>query len=190
MPSEKFNDKVKKVGSWFSNIKTTAAAISGAILAIVTIWFTVVDQIEKIEQRAMEREKKLLSDLTIQAIKDEINPLDRKTFLECRRRDSIERVHAELLALDFMNRQDSILLVLSGDSAKFSALINRLDRLEAKLDVNQSSTDSDKLSQIWEYLKKKEKTDSTSQQINSLMQEIRRANQEKIDQIKNGDRIK
>lgn len=186
--NSKTSNFLQKLSDYAAKAKSTGIAISGAIVAVVAIYFTVIDQLEKIEERAIKREKTLLSTLTVEAIKQEIDPLSKSTFHHFRKLDSIERINAELLALDFMNQQDSLAIVFAQHKIQMRKINESLSRLE--LQVSTKARDPpDQLALIWQFLKKKELQDSTAVQLDNIMDAIREQNLKKIESTKKGDRF-
>jgi len=143
-----------------------------------------------LQDSIVERQAKVISAVAISEIKTEINPLSMAVYREDRRKDSIERINAELLAIDFMNSTDSLMLVLTAESNAREALARQIGRIEAKIDANDMVKDDDKLARIWEFLKEKERGDSTAHRLNIMMDEIRESNRRKIENVKSGDRIR
>lgn len=174
-------EKVKKGKSFFTSVN---GMITAAFLTVSLI----VGGYVGLEKQITERNAERISEATIKSIKKELNPISRTEFLEFRRRDSIQRLNAELIALNYMNRTDSMLIVIN-DAPKMVKLLNkRFDRLETKVEVRELPNEDDQLARIWEFLKKREIQDSTAHQLEEMMKEIRELNRQKIQNIKSGDR--
>jgi hypothetical protein len=186
--SNKMSTVLSTISKYSKEVKSVGIAISGGIVAVVAIYFTVVDQLAAIEKRAVDREISLLTDLTVDAIKNEIDPLSKSYFNEVRRLDSIERMHAELIALDFMNKQDSLTIVLKQHAIHLRNITQSIAKLEMQADA-RARDPPDQLKLIWDYLQKKEAQDSTEFQINSIMKAIKQQNVDRLKSIHKGDRI-
>lgn len=143
-----------------------------------------------LQDSIVERNAKIISSTAIEQIKQELNPLSTAEYREDRRRDSIERINAELLALEFMHRNDSLTLVLTSEVEARKALARQLGRIETKVDAGALPAEDDKLARIWEFLKTKESNDSTDQARQDELNKRQLINEEKIKNIKSGDRIK
>lgn len=81
-----------------------------------------------------------------------------------------------------------MLLIIQAQNQAIQNTMRSISRLEAKIDATAMHSDDDKLSRIWEFLKKQEARDSTQAQLTEIMSEIRRINFERIHNIKSGDR--
>lgn len=174
-------ENITRTGTFFSSVQGIITTIGAIAMAIIGgyIW---------LEDHIAERNSKIISAATVEQIKAEINPVSLATFHDYRRADSIKHINATLMALEYMNKIDSMLLIIQAQNQAIQNTMRSISRLEAKIDATTMHSDDDKLSRIWEFLKKQEARDSTQAQLTEIMSEIRRINFERIHNIKSGDR--
>lgn len=184
------SDQITHIEAKIGRTSTFLTSIWGVLTIGGTIVAGVLGGYWWLQDTIVERNAAAISHAAIAEIKKEINPLSMAVYREDRRKDSIERLNAELLAIEFMNRMDSLNLVMTSEVTARRTQDRRLGRMEAKLDANSMPRDEDKLARIWEYLKARDSADSTSAQLNEMMREIRRMNEQKIENVKSGDRIR
>jgi len=181
-----FHELEAKIGTT-SNFLTS---IWGVLTIAGTIVVGTVGGYWWLQDSIVERNAKIISSTAIEQIKQELNPLSTAEYREDRRRDSIERINAELLALEFMHSNDSLMLVLTSEVEARKALARQLGRIETKVDAQDLPAEDDKLARIWEYLKTKETNDSTDRALQDELHKRQLINEEKIKNIKSGDRAK
>jgi hypothetical protein len=186
---------LEEIGKKLAAIKgmlITGGAIIGTLFAGY-IWLQdriVENRAEAISQAVVQKGTNAIAAAVIIKADSALNPLNRTEYLEYRRQDSIERHHAELIALDFMTRQDSIGLVVRDQSAAIDLLKKQLNRMEAKIDADAQGSRDEQLAEIWKYLKKKDEADSSRAIREAELEELERKNKDRLQKIKTGDRIK
>lgn len=143
-----------------------------------------------LQDSIVARNSKIITTAVIESIKDDINPMDRTSYLEFRRRDSIERLNAELLAIEFMTRQDSMRMVEASKDKMLGSMEKRLAYIEMKLRADTIDKVDDKLAMIMTFLQEQASIDSVRFKMELDMEARRLKNAGLIDNIKSGDRLK
>lgn len=180
---EKVTDKLKNATTFFQTVQGMLTIVGAIIGMAVGGYYWLHDTI-------VERNAHIISRVSIEQIRAEVDPMPKKLYMNLRVKDSLERQNLEWIALEFMNRQDSLVMVMVREMRERRALADQVARIEAKIDASRLPKKEDQLERIWEYLKSKEVQDSTDQKLDEMMRQIRQINQQKIDGIKTGDRIK
>lgn len=175
--------KAEKSTAFVNSIWGLLTIIGVAISGVIGGYWWLQDSI-------VERNAKVISSTAIEEMKKELDPLSRTLYLEHRRRDSIERLTAEGIALTYMNRSDSLGLVLLSEMKARSAQARQLNRIEARLDTDQMDKLDDQLARIWKHLQEQNKQDSLLQDLSGKMDEIRALNRARIENVKSGERIR
>lgn len=181
---------MKELEAKIGNTGTFLSSIWGVLTIAGTIVAGVIGGYWWLQDSIVERQSKVISAAAIAEIKKEINPLSMAVYREDRRKDSIERLNAELLAIEFMNRTDSLNLVVESEVTARIAQDRQLGRIETKVDANAMPREDDKLARIWEFLQTKTATDSALQEMDKRWQKIQESNARKLEQVKSGDRIR
>jgi hypothetical protein len=105
-----------------------------------------------------------------------------------RRADSLERKAAVDLALEYMDRQDSMAHVITGIHTLLAQVHREVKYVRAKQTADTAATRDRQLEAIWKFLQDRDQRDSTQQHLSTIMREIRTANRAKVQQVQKGDR--
>ena len=181
--ADQIASKMQQLGAFFQTIWGVLTIAGTIIGGLIGGYYWLHDTI-------VERNAQIISKVSIEQIRAEVDPMPKALYMNLRQRDSVERLNLEFIALEFMNRQDSMAMIMVREMKARQALVDQVNRIEAKIDASRVATKEDKLERIWEYLKTKEKQDSTDAKLNEMMIEIKSLNKEKINSIRSGDRIR
>ena len=171
---------------FLDKLKTTQGVVltTGAILAslIGGYWW--------LQDSIVERNSEVITAAVIESIKQEVNPMDRTSYLEFRRRDSIERLNAEVIALRFMNRQDSMMLVFNSKIKILESVDKRLSLIELQRETDTLDQVQNQLARIFEFMQEQASIDSVRFKIEMDMNKIKKENEGRLENIKSGDRLR
>lgn len=188
MEEEKKPMSAQRITIWVGVIAllaTTFGAVGETIFDISGKWSEYQD---RKEVREINKNAAITSDSTIAKIIREIDPLTMREFSNYRDSVDAQMRNGKRIAFTYMNAVDSLVQVVN---AKDRALIDqqkRIDLLEVELNVSKAKTRDEGLEMVMNTLEKLLNEKSQNQKLDSMMIEIRKLNQKKIESIKSGDR--
>lgn len=181
---------MKELEAQISSTNNFLTSVWGVLTIIGTIIAGVIGGYWWLQDSITERNAKVISQVAIEQIRAELDPLSTARYQEDRRRDSIERLNAEAIALRYMNRSDSLGLVLVSEMNARHKQARQLSRIEARLDTDNMDKLDDQLARIWKHLQEQEKQDSLLRDLGTKMDDIKALNRARIENVKSGDRIR
>jgi len=179
---EKEVKTLETVDKGISTLKRILLGFGGIVAALFGGYLWLEDTIS-------QRNAEQISEAVIQKATQELNPVPLTLYLENRRKDSIERVNAELYALAFIHRQDSINLVLTAQAKAINRLLQSQKRIEAKIDADSQTTRDAQLQKIWQFLQEQQAADTTEEKILQALDQLKKQRKEQLENLKTGDRI-
>lgn len=179
----------ENIKQWPDRLKLILQVMTGvgAVLTTLSVGWIAYDK------WSIDRNAKIISHEVVKSAREELDPLRAEEFYRFRELDSLEKAGALAVAVAYMDKTDSLIAIIGPQLVAMNA---RLARMEAKQRADTATTRDRQLAEIWRFLQHRERADSSAQQLEAIMEEIRAGNRARLEAIRTktkpavgGDRV-